>query len=147
MIPVIHTEIDIHAPPERVWALLVDLAGYRAWNPFIVSAAGRIELGQRLVCKPVLPGSRRQRVFRPVVNMCRHGRAFSWIGHLIAPGIASGEHIFELEPSAAGSVRLIHRERFGGLLSPLMPRRLVTATREGFELMNVALKHTAEATR
>ena len=31
----IRTEIEISAPPERVWEVLVDFPGYAGWNPFM----------------------------------------------------------------------------------------------------------------
>ncbi len=35
---VLHTEIDIEAPPETVWRILTDLERYGEWNPFVVSS-------------------------------------------------------------------------------------------------------------
>ena len=37
----IRTEIDIEAPPDRVWAELADLDAYAGWNPFITRRRGR----------------------------------------------------------------------------------------------------------
>ena len=34
------SEIVVAAPPERVWEVLVDLARYPDWNPFLVAASG-----------------------------------------------------------------------------------------------------------
>jgi hypothetical protein len=65
-------------------------------------------------------------------------------GHLLFPGLFDGEHIFIIEPLAAGGVRFIQREIFTGLLVPLFAHQLDTETRRGFEDMNHALKLRAE---
>lgn len=31
----LHTRIEIHSSPERVWSVLMDFAAYPAWNPFV----------------------------------------------------------------------------------------------------------------
>jgi hypothetical protein len=42
------SSIDIAAPAERVWEVLVDFAAFPAWNPLITHAEGRLEVGGRL---------------------------------------------------------------------------------------------------
>ncbi|KAB7619358.1 SRPBCC family protein [Alkalilimnicola sp. S0819] len=44
----LHTEIEIDASAERVWAVLSDFASYPQWNPFIKSVAGEPQQGARL---------------------------------------------------------------------------------------------------
>ncbi len=44
----LEASIQINATPERVWAVLTDQAAYPGWNPFIVSSAGRIQVGATL---------------------------------------------------------------------------------------------------
>ena len=53
----IRTTADIHASPERVWAVLTDFAAYRDWNPFITSAAGSLQPGERLELRLEPPGA------------------------------------------------------------------------------------------
>jgi hypothetical protein len=45
------SSIDIAAPAERVWEVLVDFAAFPAWNPFITQAEGRLEVGGRLTLR------------------------------------------------------------------------------------------------
>jgi uncharacterized protein YndB with AHSA1/START domain len=45
------SQIDIDANPERVWQVLTDLSAYPDWNPFIVRAEGRIDVGSRLTLR------------------------------------------------------------------------------------------------
>jgi len=40
MAPSISTEIDIAAPPNKVWAVLTDYDRYAEWNPFLVKIYG-----------------------------------------------------------------------------------------------------------
>jgi hypothetical protein len=61
------------------------------------------------------------------------------------PGLFDGEHIFTMDPLDAGRrTRLVHREEFRGVLVPLFWGSLDTATRQGFEEMNLALKKRVE---
>ena len=140
----IHTEITIEAAPEEVWSVLTDLDRYQEWNPFLVSAEGDVAVGQRLVNRLQPPGGRAQ-TFRPTITVVEPNRAFEWLGRLGLPGIFDGRHRFDLEPTDDGGTRLVHQEHFRGLLVPFMRRMLDGSTREGFELMNEALKSTVES--
>ncbi len=39
------TEIEIEAPPERVWRMLTGFAELPEWNPFTRNAEGRLHMG------------------------------------------------------------------------------------------------------
>jgi hypothetical protein len=141
----VFTEIQIHAKAATVWSILVDLSIYHLWNPFIVQSKGEVRVGERLECRPRLPGSKRTNTFHPVVTKVVAERVFAWKGHTLVPGLADGEHIFEIEPLERGGVRLVHRQEFSGLLIPLFVPFYGERIRQGFEQMNEALKERAEA--
>ena len=42
------TFVDIQAPPERVWEVLIDVPAWPVWNQFISSAEGSFVVGERL---------------------------------------------------------------------------------------------------
>ena len=63
----LHTEIDIDAPPDIVWAVLTDLERYPDWNPFVVSAEGRTVVGERLTNRLEPPGGTAM-TFKPTVT-------------------------------------------------------------------------------
>lgn len=44
----LQTNIEIHAPVERVWSIPTYFSAYGQWNPFIVSARGGAVAGERL---------------------------------------------------------------------------------------------------
>ena len=138
----LRAEIDIRAPAERIWSILIDFPAYSSWNPFITSAEGVAEKGRRLrvTIKPVDGGAM---TFRPRVTEALANRELRWLGHLLVPGLFDGEHCFRIE-SSAGGARFVQSERFSGALVPLLTRRLERGTKPGFEAMNAALKRRAE---
>ena len=141
----IHTEIEIDAPAERVWRVLTDFAAYPEWNPFIRRGEGEVKVGARLHVF-IQPSGGKGMSFRPRVLVTDPGRELRWLGRLWVPGLFDGEHSFVIEPLGEGRVRFIQRERFGGLLLPLLWKMLDRETRRGFEEMNRALKVRCEAT-
>jgi hypothetical protein len=72
-----------------------------------------------------------------------NGRELRWLGRVLLPGIFDGEHVHELEPRGPDRTRYVQREKFRGILVPLLGRTL-EATRLGFEKMNAALEARAE---
>ncbi|WP_028314705.1 SRPBCC domain-containing protein [Desulfatibacillum aliphaticivorans] len=140
----IHTQIVINASAELVWSILTDLAGYGEWNPFILESAGRPALGARLTCRPRMPGTNRILTFHPKVTRCAPQKIFAWKGGVLFPGLADGEHIFEIHQQPDGGVLHVHRQAFSGLLSPFIPKNVLERTKTGFEMMNEALKARAE---
>jgi hypothetical protein len=137
------TEIEINAPPERVWQLLTDFASFPQWNPFIRRASGEPKKGAQLQVY-LQPSGAKGMTFRPKVLKAEPARELRWLGHFLIPGLFDGEHIFTIEPLEAGRVRFVQREIFTGILVPLFMRWLGKDTRRGFEEMNQALKVRAE---
>jgi hypothetical protein len=139
------TEIEIAAPPERVWAILTDFPAFPSWNPFIRSIAGRLVKGHRIDVLISPPGQKAMR-FRPVLLAIVSARELRWRGSFGFRGLFDGEHSFQLQSLSANRTRLLQRERFSGLLVPLIMRGpMLVATRQGFTAMNEALKSKAEA--
>lgn len=138
----LHTEIEVHAPPERVWEALVDFERYPDWNPFIVEVLGAAEQGAELRVT-LAPLDRRAVTVKPIVTEAVPGRSLEWLGRLGVPGVFDGRHRFELHDFPNGT-RLVQREVFTGLLVPLFARTLAEGTCAGFTAMNAALKVRAE---
>jgi hypothetical protein len=141
----IETMIEIEAPTERVWALLTDFARMPSWNPFITSISGTLMQGARLSMQVTPPGKSPMQ-FKPIILSFQPEREFRWLGTLFAKGIFDGEHYFLLEAVDEDRTRLIHGEKFSGLLVGFMSGML-SATEQGFLAMNAALKQQAEEKR
>jgi hypothetical protein len=138
----IETEIDIHAPAAKVWAVLTDFPHMALWNPFMTVTAGEPATGARLTIT-VRPPGKPAITLRPTLLAVRPERELRWLGHFIISGIFDGEHYFLLDPLGEDRTRLTHGESFSGLLVGLFGATL-DATETGFNDMNAALKRQAE---
>lgn len=139
------TEITIDASAERVWAILSDFGSYPDWNPFIREIRGQPREGTRLTIV-LQPPDGKATTLKPVVLRAAPNKELRWVGKLLFGWIFTGEHNFEIVRVGEHRVRFVHRERFSGVLVPLMRRWLNTSIRTGFEQMNQAIKARAEAT-
>ncbi len=135
--------IDIAAPVDVVWETLADLRRFRDWNPFIRRARGSLRVG-RWVWLRVRSHAGVPLFFRAQVTARRGHREVRWHGHVLSRWIASGEHVFTLEPRPEGGVRFAQHEIFSGLLPWLARGLLVRETQQGFDAMNRALKQRSE---
>lgn len=140
----LHTEVEIAAPIDAVWETLTDLATYPEWNPFIVSAEGRVGVGQRLTNRMQPPGGKAI-TFKPTVTVVEPAVTIEWLGRLGLPGIFDGRHRFHLAPGKNGVTLVTQSEQFDGVLVRFMRTSLDTQTMAGFVAMNAALKARVEA--
>jgi hypothetical protein len=138
----IQTEIIISAHPEKVWAVLTDFEKHPAWNPFIKSIEGEKRVGKQLKVS-IQPPNGNGMTFKPMVLQYDPIKEFRWKGKLGISGIFDGEHYFRLIDIGENTTRFIHGERFSGILVPFMGGAL-SKTKEGFQLMNEALKRECE---
>ena len=138
-------EIEIDAPAQRVWDVLVDVGAYGEWNPFMTSVTGRLAAGSKLRVRLEAPGaegrtvSLRVRMVDPPWELCWTG-AFP---RYHVPGLLTGERVITLEPSPGDRVRVVNTTTFKGLL--VWAVRWMYAYEPGFALMNEALKARVEA--
>jgi hypothetical protein len=117
---------DIHAAPERIWALLTDARAFPAWNSTVTSLEGDITLGSTLALKvPLDP----KRTFRPKVTRLDRGSSnenekmeMEWSDGF-AP-MFRGVRTFTLTPKADGMTEFAMTEVFSGLMLPLIRKSL-----------------------
>lgn len=143
----LRTEIEFEATPQEVWDVLTDLPAYGEWNPFIRRIEGEPRTGAKLEVR-MEPEGERAMTFRPTVLTVEPGREFRWLGHLLVPGVFDGEHRWSVEEIEPGRVRFTQSERFGGILVPLLWKKLRDGgTAKGFRAMNEALAARVAALR
>jgi hypothetical protein len=133
----IETSLEIPAPPERVWAVLTDIASYRDWNPLVRGWHGDLSLGGLVEIEVAKTGQDGQTLkFKARIVELKTHRRFAWRGEV--KFIFSGLHFFELRSSATGTM-LIHGEEISGLYAWIAGRKWMRTYRPLYEELNVAL--------
>ncbi len=135
----IYTDIQISAPPERVWAVLADIPNYPNWNPYHVRVEGDFKEGAKLSVTIHKPNGDKLTIEPHMIRIAPR-RELAWGGGI--KGLFHGEHVFLLERIGQGQTKLIHKEDFEGIFVPFASLETIE---EGYRLMNEALKRRAEA--
>ncbi len=139
----ITTEIEIESSPERVWQELTDFKNYPQWNPFIRQISGKLNEGAELQIY-LMPPQGKSIVFHPIIIEIKPTKRFVWLDRVLFAGLFDGEHRFDIETLAENKVKLVHSEKFSGLLSAIILKLVGKQTKAGFVAMNQALKARIE---
>ena len=107
------TVTKIQAPPETVWKILTDAAGYAGWNPEIVGIAGRMALNERITARVKLGDGAIRNVMMRVTAFEVPAR-MEWTGGLPL-GLFVGLRSFTVTPSPGGSEFRMHLKMSGPL--------------------------------
>lgn len=144
----LETEITINESPEKVWKILIDFSSFKKWNSFLVRIFGSCKKEGHLIVMARFP----KFIFRyvPIVFHCqiselKENKELRWKGKFLHSFFFLGEHYFILESSgdSAKEVRLVHGEKYSGILSfIILP---LISSKEGFETMNLQLKERSES--
>ena len=137
----IRTEIIIDAPKEIVWDILNDFKNYSSWNPFITSIE---ENGPNKLKVNIKPNNGKAMLFKPLILNKEANTELRWLGHLFIPGLFDGEHYFHLEELEKDRTRFVHGEKFSGILSGILLKKIGEDTEASFHTMNHAIKNRSE---
>jgi len=135
----IRTEIDIAAPPTKVWGILTDFDNWKNWNPIINQASGTASFGSELSMTMRGDDGKDGPKYMPIVTNFEEPVFFRWRAKMMAGFLFTNDKVFELEEIGSGT-RLIHREQFSGILVPLFWSKLKKGVPSMLKSMNDALK-------
>lgn len=139
----ITTSITINATAEKVWNILADFKNYPNWNPFITSINGELKEGSIIEATMVPPDASVMK-FKPTLLVVEENKELRWKGKLLVKGLFDGEHYFYITDNKNGTATFTQGEKFSGILVPLFKKMITVNTKNGFMLMNEALKKRAE---
>lgn len=138
----VETTVTIATTPDRVWEVLTDFDHYREWGSFIREIDGPPEVGAkgRLI---IAREGGKETPYRIRFSASEPGRRLTWKRSLLHPALLEATHEFLLEADQDGRTRVVHHERFRGLLAAVV-RETPSFIDEGFSQFNQALKARAE---
>jgi hypothetical protein len=140
----IKTEIDISAPPSKVWSILSDIEQWQAWSPIINASKGETAVGSKLhITMAGKEQGKNGPSYEPTIIELSEPDYFHWRAHMLAGFIFTNDKIFKLEATETGT-RLTHIETFKGLLAPVFCGQMEKGVPPMLNSMNAALKELAE---
>ena len=153
--PCAQTALDIHAPLDLVWTVMLDLSRYHEWNPFIIAVENPpepVQLGSGLrLCvrwangQLARSGERVTHLTPPtstVDGQCTAHWAYCYTGWLPRAGLVRATRDQYLRQAHGGLTAYRTQETYFGLLARWVP---VSAVQDGFERQAQALRARAEA--
>lgn len=140
----IRTEIEISAPPSKVWSIITDIDKWQEWSPIINASQGQAVLGEELSITMVSEqvGEDGPK-YSPVIIDLKEHKYFHWRAHMLVGFVFTNDKIFKLEETDAGT-HLVHIETFRGLMASLMAGSVDKNVPAMLDSMNAALKAQAE---
>ncbi len=139
----VRAEVEIGAPIERVWSILLDLERYSVWNPFTARVESTLRVGEPIHLYPRLIGKRPMHwVERVSRNEPYH---LCWDLTLGAAFLLTAERCQTLTAVSGGRTHYVTEDRFQGLLTPLVMAIFGRAMQRGFEDCADSLKKRAES--
>ncbi|MDX1694447.1 MAG: SRPBCC domain-containing protein [Ketobacteraceae bacterium] len=135
--------VDIQAPAETVWQVLVDFERYPDWNPFTYRVETDLVPGHAVDLYVKLPGWGR-RLQTEYVHQVVRPRLLSWGMTLGHETLLQALREQRLEVLSENSCCYQSTDAFRGVLTPLVRFLFARSIRRGFNAMAHALKLEAE---
>ena len=129
----------IAASPQRLWALLLDTAGYAAWNPAVISLEGRIADGETI---KLISAVNPKRTFSLKVSGVQPQRAMVWSDGMPF-GLFRGVRTISLRPLGDSETEFSMQELYSGPLAKLITKAIPDLD-ESFAQFADGLKQAAE---
>jgi hypothetical protein len=135
--------VEIDAPVERVWDILVDFPSYGAWNRFCPAVTCTGELGAKVVMDVRFPGQKPIRQVE-VLNVLEPPHRLAWGVIMGSRALLVANRYQTLEAIGQGRTRYTTIDYMSGLVAPIVKVLYAEKVRAGFQLAADGLKEYAE---
>jgi hypothetical protein len=139
----VRAEIEIDAPIDRVWQMLVDLERYGEWNPFTPVAKSSLKLGDPVELQVRLVGDR---LMKRVEYITRNEPyTLGWEMQMGPRFLLHAERCQVLTPLEGNRTHYSSEDCFTGWLAPIVTGLFGASMERGFGDCGRALKKCAES--
>lgn len=140
----LYTEIDISAPKQRVWQVLIQKDRWKHWNTFLFDCDSKVPFQQG---KEVFLSLRRlpneeETQFEPLVTRVQPNICLSWVSSI--PGFRN-EFVFELQEIGVGRTKYVHKTDYSGILTRAFLPFIREDEQQGIQRMARELKRYVES--
>jgi hypothetical protein len=138
------TSIEIAATPDKVWAVLTDLASYPQWHPVFKSVTGQLAAGSELTIATTVPSTGKSMTVKVKVLTVEPDSELQWASKPL--GVTISKRRFLLSPSGGGTL-LVQDGSFRGLGGGRgrAIRGVIGRIQDVYVAINEAIKEQAEA--
>jgi hypothetical protein len=139
----IEHRIGVQTPAAPIWAFIMDINGWGAWNPLYPKAQGKVGFDEKLDLTVAIPGEN-PREIRPTIVDWTPNEQIIWRLSMLGGLIRSTRYI-ETETLDNGNVIFSNGEIFEGPGVRLLGRQRQKAIKAGFTAFGEAVRDRAEA--
>jgi len=141
---VVRAEIEIDAPPERVFDVLTDIDAYPEWNPFTPKVESTLRIGDPIHMQVRLVGEKLMRQTEYVTHNERPHK-LCWGADIGPRVLCRADRCQVLTPIEGGRTHYLCTDEIRGLLAPLVMLFYGKAMKRGFGDCARALKKRVES--
>ena len=140
-------EINVDAPPEYLWKVLIDFESYGEWNPFITKIEGKAKIGSIITLTIKLdPRMEAIKLSKEMIVSLKEGQHLSYDSHVLSASLFNSVRWQTIRPSDNGQTSIYHtQQKISGLASWPICRTFGDRIAEGCQASSLALKERAEA--
>jgi len=139
-------KIQIDAPPEYVWKVLVDFERYGEWNPFLTKVEGKAEIGAEIALYVKLsPEKEAMRFSKEMIISLKENQHLSYDSHFLSSSLFNTVRWQTIRPCDDGNKSIYHsHQKISGVASWPITQLYGDRISEGFEASSLAFKKRVE---
>lgn len=139
----VRAEVDIDAPIDRVWQILVDIDRYGEWNPFTPDVRSSLAIGDPVELQVRLVGDRLMRRVEYVTR--NEPYTLGWEMKMGVRFLLYAERCQVLTALDEERTRYVSEDCFTGWLTPIVTGLFGKSMERGFRDCGLGLKKRAES--